>query len=133
MPAPEGVTWDSDGDAWRNPRELPGYRMEPVWRSTWHWLGGSPLPSLFPDPAVAFDEALAAARNRSGDADHRARAEALADIARLGADAAPAIPALVELLGDDNEAVGLNAAYALAHVGEAGIAPLVSAMRGQRR
>ena len=104
--------------------------MEPAWRSTWHWLGGSPLPSLTPDPAVALDEALAAARDRSGDADHRARAEALADIARLGADAAPAIPALVELLGDDNEAVGLNAAYALAHVGEAGIAPLVAAMRG---
>lgn len=130
MRRPEGVTWDSDSAAWSNPRELPGYRMEPVWRSTWHWLGGSPLPSLTPDPAVALDEALAAARDRSGDADHRARAEALAEISRLGADAAPAIPALVELLGDDNEAVGLNAAYTLAHVGEAGIAPLVAAMRG---
>ncbi len=130
MRRPEGVTWDSDGDAWSNPRELPGYRMEPVWRSTWHWLGGSPLPSQPPDPAVALDEALAAVRNRSDDTDHRARAEALADIARLGADAAPAIPALVELLGDDNEAVGLNAAYALAHAGEAGIAPLVAALRG---
>ena len=130
MRRPEGVTWDSEGDAWSNPSELPGYRMEPVWRSTWHWLGGSPLPLLSPDPAIELEKALGAARDRSHDADHRARAEALADIARLGADAAPAIPALVGLLGDENEAVGLNAAYALAHVGEAGIAPLVAAMRG---
>ena len=130
MRRPEGVTWDSTCDAWSNPTDLPGYRMEPVWRSTWQWLGGSPLPSLAPDPAVDLNDALAAALDRNDDADHRARAEALADVARLGADAAPAIPALVELLGDDNEAVGLNAAYALAHVGEAGIAPLVAAMRG---
>ena len=130
MQRPEGVTWDSASDAWDNPADLPGYRMEPVWRSTWHWLGGSPLPSLAPDPAVVLDEALATALDRDADADHRARAEALADIARLGADAAPAIPALVGLLGDDNEAVGLNAAYALAHTGDAGVMPLVAAMRG---
>ena len=130
MRRPEGVTWDSDCDEWSNPADMPGYRMEPVWRSTWHWLGGRPLPALTPDPAVALDDALAAARDGSADADHQARAEALAAVARLGADAAPAIPALVALLGDDNEAVGLNAAYALAHIGEAGIAPLVEAMRG---
>ena len=130
MQRPDGVTWDSACDDWSDPAESPGYRMEPVWRSTWHWLGGGPLPALTPDPAVVLDEALAVARDGSADADHQARAEALADIARLGAAAAPAIPALVELLGDDNEAVGLNAAYALAHVGEAGIAPLAAAMRG---
>ena len=130
MRRPEGVTWDSASDAWNNPADLPGYRMEPVWRSTWHWLGGTPLPALTPDPAVVLNDALAAALDRSRGADHRARAEALADIARLGAAAAPAIPALVELLGDDNEAVGLNAAYALAHVGDAGLAALVAAMRG---
>ena len=66
----------------------------------------------------------------TGDLDHHARAEAVADIARLGAGAVPAIPSLVELLGDDNEAVALNAAYALAHAGEAGVAPLVAAMQG---
>ena len=130
MRRPEGVTWDSACDEWSNPADMPGYRMEPVWRSIWHWLGGRPLPSLPPDPAVVLDDALAAARDGSADTDHQARAEALADIARLGADAAPAIPTLVGLLGDDNEAVGLNAAYALAHTGEAGIAPLVAAMRG---
>ena len=124
------MTWDSASEAWDNPDALPGFRMEPVWRSTWHWLGGRPLPALTPDPAAGLSDALATACERSDDADHRARAEALADIARLGADAAPAIPALVGLLGDDNEAVGLNAAYALAHLGEAGIAPLVAAMRG---
>ena len=130
MRRPQGVTWDSACHEWNNPTDLPGYRMEPVWRSTWHWLGGNPLPSLTPDPTVVLDEALAVGLNRTAGADHQARAEALADIARLGADAAPAIPALVELLGDDNEAVGLNAAYALAHTGDAGVAPLVAAMRG---
>ena len=131
MRRPEGVTWDSACEAWSNPTDLPGYRMEPVWRSTWHWLGGRPLPDLAPDPAVDLDDALAAARDRGTEgAGHHARAGAVADIARLGAAAAPAIPALVELLGDDNEAVGLNAAYALAHMGDAGVAPLVAAMRG---
>ena len=131
MQRPEGVTWESAGDAWHNPADLPGYRMEPVWRSTWHWLGGRPLPDRAPDPAVDLDGALAAARDgETNGAGHHALAGAIADIARLGAAAAPAIPALVALLGDDNEAVGLNAAYALAHLGEAGVAPLVAALRG---
>ena len=139
MRRPDGVTWDSAGEEWSDPAELPGYRLEPVWRSTWHWLGGRPLPGLTPDPGVVLDASLSVARDgtggadgtdRTNGADHHARAEALAGIARLGSAAAPAIPSLVGLLGDDNEAVGLNAAYVLAHAGEAGVAPLVSAMRG---
>ena len=145
MRRPEGVTWDSGGMEWRNPEDLPAYRMEPAWRSTWHWLGGRSLPALTPDPGVDLGDTLAAVLDVSNGAgrlngvggakgangtDHHARAGAVADIARLGVTAGPAIPALVELLGDDNEAVGLNAAYALAHVGEAGVEPLVAAMRG---
>ena len=142
MQRPDGVTWDSAGEEWSNPAELPGYRLEPVWRSTWHWLGGRPLPSLAPDPGVGLDTSLSVACGGTDGADgtdgtawtngedHHARAEALAGIARLGSAAAPAIPSLVGLLGDDNEAVGLNAAYALAHAGEAGVAPLIAAMRG---
>ena len=131
MRRPERVTWDGAGVEWSNPAELPGYRMEPVWRSTWHWLGGRALPGFSPDPVVVLDDAVAIARNPAADGeDHHGRAEAVADIARLGAQAAPATAALVHLLGDDNEAVGLNAAYTLAHLGEAGVAPLVAAMRG---
>ena len=129
MRRPEGVTWDSAGARWRNPAELPAYRMEPAWRSTWHWLGGRPLPALTPDSGVGLEDALVAALDRTGGVDHHARAEAVAAIARLGSRAAPATASLVELLGDENEAVGLNAAYALAHVGEAGVAPLVAALR----
>ena len=131
MRRPDRVTWDGAGEDWSNPAELPGYRMEPVWRSTWHWLGGRPPPGLTPDPGVVLDGALAAARNGASEGeDHHVRAEAVADIARLGADAVSAAADLVELLGDDNEAVGLNAAYTLAHLGESGVAPLVAAMRG---
>ena len=145
MRRPDGVTWDSADEAWRKPEDLPAYRMEPAWRSTWHWLGGRPLPALAPDSGVGLDDTLSTVLDVSNGADrsngaggaegadatdHHARAGAVADIARLGAAAEPAIPALVGLLGDDNEAVGLNAAYALAHVGEAGVAPLVAAMRG---
>ena len=129
MQRPDRVTWDGTDEAWSNPAELPGDRMEPVWRSTWHWLGGRALPAPAPDPGVVLDDSLATALDRTDGADHRARAEAIAGIARLGASAAPASASLVGLLGDGNEAVGLNAAYALAHVGEAGVAPLVAAMR----
>ena len=130
MRRPSGVTWNSEGATWRNPEDLPAYRMEPAWRSTWHWLGGRPLPALAPDPGADLDAFLSVARAGMDGAAHHARAGAVADIARLGVAAEPAIPALVGLLGDDNEAVGLNAAYALAHVGESGVAPLVAAMRG---
>ena len=131
MRRPDRVTWDRASEEWSNPAELPGYRMEPVWRSTWHWLGGRPLPAFTADAGVVLDDAVATARNGAADGeDHHERADAVADIARLGAEAVPAAAALVELLGDDNEAVGLNAAYALAHLGEAGVAPLVAAMRG---
>ena len=125
MHRPDGVTWQSETDDWRNPAEQPAYAMEPAWRSTWHWLGSRSLPSLRPDPAVDLADAL----RRTEGSDNHARAQAVASIARLGADAAPAIPALVTLIGDDNEAVGLNAAYALAHIGNAGIAVLIDALR----
>ena len=126
MRRPDRVTWDgADGETWRGPAATPGYPMEPVWRSVWHWLGGRPLPAAAPDPGVDLNEAL----TRAQAPDHHRRAGAVADLARLGAAAEPAIPTLVRLLGDDNEAVGLNAAYALAHLGEAGVAPLVEALR----
>ena len=126
MRRPDGAAWDNAEEEWRNPARRPGYAMEPVWRSAWHWLRGRPLPAAASGPGADLDEALA----RTRGPDHHARAGAVADVARLGAAAAPAVPALVRLLGDENEAVGLNAAYALAHVGEAGVAPLVAALRG---
>ncbi len=125
MQRPDRVTWDSDTTDWRNPKNQPGIGLEPAWRATWHWLGGRPLPALTPDPAVDLDAALA----RIAGADHHDRAAAVADIARLGSTAASAIPALVELLGDEQEAVGLSAAYALAHIGVAGRDALLSALR----
>ena len=125
MTRPGGVTWDSTEDEWRNPERLPGYAMAPAWRATWHWLAGRQLPAA---SDAATD--LAAALARTAGTDQHARAGALADIARLGAVAAPAIPDLVALIGDDNEAVGLNAAYALAHIGAPGMAALFEAMRG---
>ena len=128
MRRPDGPGWADSVQEWRNPARQPGYAMEPVWRSVWHWLGGRPLPEAPPagPGGVRLDEALA----RTRGSDHHARAAAVADVARLGAAAAPAIPVLVRLLGDGNEAVGLDAAYALAHVGEAGVAPLAAALRG---
>ena len=128
MRRPDGPTWDNAVQEWRNPARQPGYAMEPVWRSVWHWLGGRPLPEA--PPAGPGDVRLDEALGRTRGSDHRARAAAVADVARLGAAAAPAIPVLVRLLGDGNEAVGLDAAYALAHVGEAGVAPLAAALCG---
>ncbi len=46
MQRPTGVTWDSGETEWRDPERLPGHAMAPVWRSTWHWLAGRPLPQM---------------------------------------------------------------------------------------
>lgn len=126
MQRPTGVTWDSAEREWANPERLPGYAMEPMWRAHWHWVGGRALAPASPKPDLDLKPAL----TRLDVADSHRRAEAVCDVARLGARAEPAIDRLVGMLGDDSEAVGLNAAYTLAALGTAAIAPLAAAMRG---
>ncbi len=124
MQRPTGVTWDSETTEWQDPQRLPGYAMTPAWRATWHWLAGRPLPPI--DTAGDLDALVD--RAKTDDAHDRARA--IAAIGELGSGAASAIPDLVGLLSDDSEVVGLNAAYALAAMGDVALDALVEAFTG---
>jgi len=126
MHRPDRVTWDNTNPDWQAPASPPAYDMEPVWRAHWYWISHKPLPQ--PDVKPTAD--IADAMSRLNDEDRRVRARAASDLARYGADAVEAIPALVNSLGDDSEPVGLNAGYALAAIGEVAIPALIEAMRG---
>ncbi len=126
MQRPTGVTWDSAQDEWQDPAQVPAYPMTPVWRAHWHWLGHRDLAPAEP----GGDADVAAATAGLQATDNHERAKAVCDVAALGSAGEAAIPDLIALLGDDSEVVGLNAAYALAALGEPAIAPLVEAMRG---
>ena len=85
MRRPSAVTWDSAVTDWSNPADQPGVALEPVWRATWHWLGGRSLPDLTPDANVELDAAVIGIAGP----DDRQRAAAIADIARLGQGQSP--------------------------------------------
>ena len=126
MQRPGDITWDSQGGEWSDPEQAPDYAMTPMWRAHWHWISGRDLAPAQGESTGALDDAL-----RGLDAeDNHSRARAVCDIAALGKAALPAIDQLIDLLGDDSEVVGLNAAYTLAALGEPAIDPLVAAMRG---
>ncbi len=126
MQRPTAPTWNNMAVEWEDPDLRPGYAMTPVWRATWHWLGGRPLPLASKEDAVQLSRHRAAL---GGESAH-GRTVALAEIAKQGPAAQMLIPDLVALLGDESEAVGLNAAYTLAGMGEVAQGALLAALTG---
>lgn len=126
MERPSGVTWDNSEFEWHDPVLMPGYGMTPVWRSMWHWLAARPLPAIGSEAPDGLEAIVA--RTRSDDGHERARA--VGEIANLGSGGVAAIGDLVGLLGDESEVVGLNAAYALAAMGDVALDALVGALTG---
>jgi HEAT repeat protein len=120
-----GASWDHRDPEWHDPEALPHYRMQPVWREHWNWARGVQGETRPARPADAKLGDLAAGL---GAADPAARRSAASAIASYGAGAAAHIPALVALLDDVSEPVGLTAAYALAGMGAVAVGPLVAAM-----
>ena len=62
------------------------------------------------------------------------RLEATNQLGKLGENGQEAIPALVDILGDPSEPVGLNAAYALGNIiDQESVSPLVDALNHDLR
>ena len=135
--APHGNGWSGPQWAWRGPRQLcTDDRQELAWSHLWDWLRAAPqryasLSSGAQAPAngsadVARSDGLQHRLAAGPDADRVAAAEALA---RLGAAAVPAIPALVACLNGEPDAVRIAATYALGAIGAPAIPALTDALR----
>ncbi|WP_258171127.1 HEAT repeat domain-containing protein [Paenibacillus sp. R14(2021)] len=97
-----------------------------LWQDTWNWLRGEKSWK----PAAAAHEARLAeldAALSAGDAILRARAAD--ELGLLGAAASGSAAKLGELVQDVAEEVGLNAAYALGHIGAAGTEVLLGMLK----
>ena len=135
--APHGNGWSGPEWAWRGPRQLcTGDRQELAWSHLWDWLRAAPhryasFSSGAQVPAngsadVARSDGLEHRLAAGVDADRVAAAEALA---RLGAAAVPAIPALVACLNREPDPVRIAATYALGAIGAPAIPALTDALR----
>ena len=135
--APRGNGWSEPEWAWRGPRQLcTDDRQELAWSHLWDWLRAAPqryasFSSGAQAPAngsadVARSDGLERRLAAGADADRVAAAEALA---RLGAAAVPAIPALVACLNGEPDPVRIAATYALGAIGAPAIPALTDALR----
>ena len=135
--APHGNGWSGPEWAWRGPRQLcTDDRQELAWSHLWDWLRAAPqryasFLSGAQAPAngsadVARSDGLEHRLAAGADADRVAAAEALA---RLGAAAVPAIPALVACLNGEPDPVRIAATYALGAIGAPAIPALADALR----
>ena len=135
--APHGNGWSGPEWAWRGPRQLcTDDRQELAWSHLWDWLRAAPhryasFSSGAQAPAngsadVARSDGLEHRLAAGVDADRVAAAEALA---RLGAAAVPAIPALVACLNREPDPVRIAATYALGAIGAPAIPALTDALR----
>lgn len=121
---PEAPTWDFRDPAWHRPEVRVPYGLDPVWRHGWHWLTGRP-PAF--EAAAAGEAARLTGQLTAGD--DAGRAAAAERLGALGPAAGDALDALTAAVEDRHEPVSINAAYALAALGPAGIAALLGIMR----
>ena len=109
-----------------------------VWRTLWNWIQGEARTAI-PDAALGdagdLAECVRALRAGGtpalpgGSADPAQRWRAANRLGIMGALAADATPALATALRDQDEAVRLNASYALGLVGAAAVPALIAEVR----
>ncbi len=121
---PDGPTWDIRAPGWQRPQVQVPYGLEPVWRANWHWLTGQPADQATPE---RLD--VAALAKDLAQKDDDVRAKAAEQLGTAGAAAAGAIVELETAVADLHEPVSINAAYALAGLGEAGVDALLRVMQ----
>ena len=126
MSRPTAPTWDHAGAAWAPMNgDGPPNRHETVWQHQWNWLSArhdAGKGAHVNGQLGGLIDGLSADQKQT-------RLAAADEIGLLGSDAADAVAALAARLGDDYEPVAVNAAYALANMGNPGVAALTSALQ----
>lgn len=128
MARPAAPTWDHGSTPWQQMNgDGPPNQHESIWQHQWQWLGGSAGNGAHPSGAIGHAvDAL-----RTGD--KQQRLHAADQLGMLGDSAADAIPALAQALADEYEPVALNAAYALAGMGQPAVDALLGALASERK
>lgn len=128
MERPSTPTWNHTGSPWQQLNgDGPPNQHESIWQHQWQWLGGSKSNGWAESTHLGhLIDALA-------NGEKQERLHAADGLGLLGSAAGDAIPALATALSDDYEPVALNAAYALAHMGESATAALLTALASEHK
>ena len=120
---------DSGVAAWQPMNgDGPPNTHETIWQHQWRWLHGSTQqPPINGNANYASDKLI----DQLSHADWRMRLHATDTLGQMGTVAAAAVPSLAARLADESEPVALNAAYALAGMGELATAALLNQLRGE--
>ncbi len=129
MNRPTTPTWNTNGSSWQQMNgDGPPNQHESIWQHQWQWLGGSGSngnQSTNGNVGQLIDQLTSTEK--------QTRLLAADALGMMGTAAADAIPALAKRLGDDYEPVALNAAYALAHMGDSAVAALATALAADEK
>ena len=126
---PKAPSWNCQDDRWHNPDELLcPWDLEIAWSHLWDWMCGkrNRYESFFANHGASTGGDIAGliqAVSSNGPLDRLLAA--VRQLAAHGAEAAAAIPALVDLLNKDHQASRTAATYALGAIGEAAVDPLI--------
>jgi hypothetical protein len=117
--SPEGFALQNDAADEKHPL---------AWRTLWNWIQGGGDTAV--QDANLFDaRALAECVQALGSAEAPLRRRAANTLGRMGPAAKEATAALTTALRDEDEAVRLNASYALGTVGAAAVPALITEVR----
>ncbi len=128
---PSMPTWNCQSTGWEKPAEITApHDMELTWSHQWDWLCGQR------DRYASWDQQL---NDQTGDVaaliaqlndgvELATRLDAVRGLAALAAQAEAAVPALIDVLGKEHQALRVEATYALGRMGEVAVAPLAAAL-----
>ena len=124
---PTGPSWDCEDTRWQPPEDLAApCNLEPAWQNLWNWHCGR--ASAAPAGDGESQEITNCINTLTEEVPLEEKLEALTQLSRSGAAAAPAVPALVDMLNNAHQALRTAAIYALAAIGAPAVEALVRSL-----
>ena len=122
---PEQPTWNCEDEAWQPPEDFTApYDLEPAWRSIWDWHAGKQGEVSSADKSTSADFSTLLECLTSDESSVEEKLSVLAELAKIGPEAADAVPNIVELLQTGHQALRTSAIYTLGFIGEPAIEAL---------
>ena len=128
---PTAPSWNSETSVWQPPQinHVP-YDAEILWTYMWNWMSGK--TDLYETARPNTEMHVASAVEALKKDDPNVRMKAANELGFMQADAAQAVPALVDALEDSYEPVRRNAIYALGAIGKPAVEPLIEALNSEK-